>query len=189
MFEQPRQRQLLTGKFFSDTMRVASLLLSMSKQKLWGKGSFRETDRQTDRERNRDRDLLVRAPDLWSKGCEFVIERFVGRSSGRIFFSSVNFVCWLFLTRCPFQPPRYRSGTLKKKKTVVLPQMQVAGYTLTRIHPWPNEVGVVWLCLCPGIVWETIRRRAHTKLVREQSVTVVSARWATVDWSWPKEWN
>ena len=27
------------------------------------------------------------------------------------------------------------------------------------------------------------------QLVREHSVTVVSARWATVDWSLPKEWN
>ena len=34
-----------------------------------------------------------------------------------------------------------------------------------------------------------IRKRAHTQLVRKHSVTVVSARWATVDWSRPKEWN
>ena len=27
---------------------------------------------------------------------------------------------------------------------------------------------------CPGIVWEPIRKRAHTKLVREHSVTVGS---------------
>ena len=52
----------------------------------------------------------------------------------------------------------------------------------------PSEVGVCWLCHCPGIVWEPIRKRSHTQLVRKQSVTVVSARWATVDWSWPKEW-
>ena len=29
---------------------------------------------------------------------------------------------------------------------------------------------------------------AHTQLVREHSVTFVSVRWATLDWSWPKEW-
>ena len=34
-----------------------------------------------------------------------------------------------------------------------------------------------------------IRKRAHTQLVRERWATVESARWATVDWSWPKEWN
>ena len=48
---------------------------------------------------------------------------------------------------------------------------------------------VGWLCRCAGIVWEPIRNRAHMQLVREHSVTVVSAHWATVDWSWPKEWN
>ena len=32
-------------------------------------------------------------------------------------------------------------------------------------------------------------KRAHTQLVREHSATVVSARWATTDWSWPKKWN
>ena len=40
-----------------------------------------------------------------------------------------------------------------------------------------------------GIVWEPIRKRAHMQLIRKQSVTVISARWATVDWFWPKEWS
>ena len=31
--------------------------------------------------------------------------------------------------------------------------MQVAVYTETRIHPWPNKVREGWLC-CPWIVWE-----------------------------------
>ena len=53
----------------------------------------------------------------------------------------------------------------------------------------PNEAGVSWLCHCPGIVWELIRKQAHTQLVRAHSATVVSARWATVNWSWRKEWN
>ena len=42
---------------------------------------------------------------------------------------------------------------------------------------------------CPGIVWEPIWKQAHMQLVKEHSATVVPARWATVDWSWPKEWN
>ena len=46
-----------------------------------------------------------------------------------------------------------------------------------------------WLCPCPGIVWEPIRKRTHTQLNREHSATAVSVRWATVDWFWPKEWN
>ena len=51
--------------------------------------------------------------------------------------------------------------------------------------PTKSEWG--WLCHCPGIVWEPIRKRAHMQLIREHSVIVVSACWATVDWSWPKE--
>ena len=46
------------------------------------------------------------------------------------------------------------------------------------------EVGVRWLCRCTGIVWEPIRKRAHTRLVREHSASVILARWATVEWSW-----
>ena len=46
-------------------------------------------------------------------------------SGGRIFFSRVNFVCWLYLL--PVPPPCYRSGTLKTP--VTLPKVQVAGYT------------------------------------------------------------
>ena len=42
---------------------------------------------------------------------------------------------------------------------------------------------------CPGTVCEPIRTWAHEQLVREYSAIVVSARWATVDWSWPKEWT
>ena len=51
------------------------------------------------------------------------------------------------------------------------------------------EVGVGWLCRYSGIVLEPIWKRAHTQLVREHLTTVVSACSATVDWSWPKEWN
>ena len=32
-------------------------------------------------------------------------------------------------------------------------------------------------------------KQAHTQLLKEHSATVVSAHWATVDWSWPKKWN
>ena len=31
---------------------------------------------------------------------------------------------------------------------------------------WPNEVGAGWLCRCPVIAWEPLRKRAHTQLVR-----------------------
>ena len=48
-----------------------------------------------------------------------------------------------------------------------------SGHTLTK------QVGARCLRHCPGIVWEPIRKRAHTQLVMEHSATVVSARWAT----------
>ena len=81
---------------------------------------------------------LVRAPDSWSKGCECE-----SRQEQRENFLLRSYFCVLTLIRCPFHP--------------VLPQW---------IHPWPNEVGVGWLCRCQGTVWEVTRKRAHTRLVR-----------------------
>ena len=54
------------------------------------------------------------------------------------------------------------------------------------IQPWPNKVGVGWL-YCPSITWEPTR--AHMRLIRKCLSTVIWARWATVVWLWPKEWN
>ena len=100
-----------------------------------------------------------------------------GRSGGRIFFSRVDFVCWLLFGVCstPVSSQWHvkDSGHSAKRSGGSL-QLN------TRTH-WPNEVGVGWLCRCPDIVWELIKKRAHTQLVKEHSVTVVSARWATVD--------
>ena len=82
-------------------------------------------------------------------------------------------LCVLTLYSVSVPPQCYRSGMLKTP--VILPKVQVAGYTWTHIGPWPNEVGVGWLYCYPGIVWEPIRKRAHTQLVREHSVTVISS--------------
>ena len=60
--------------------------------------------------------------------------------------------------RCPFHP---RVTAVARKSRL----------TWTCLHPWPNEVGVGWPCRCPDIVWEPIRKRAHTQLVREHSAT------------------
>ena len=101
---------------------------------------------------------------------------------GKIIFCRVNFVCWLlfgvrsisvlpqWLVKDPGHSTKSAGGRLHLKHVGV----------------WSNEVGVDWLCRCPGIVWEPFRKRAHAQLVREQLVTVVSAHWATVDWSWLK---
>ena len=109
-----------------------------------------------------------------------------GRSGWRIFLSRVNFVWWfLFGVHSTLLLPQWNvkdpGHSAKKCKWQVIPKH---AYT-----PWPNEVGVGCLCLCPSTMWEPIRKRAHTQLVRKHSVTVISARWAPVDWSWPKEWN
>ena len=105
-----------------------------------------------------------------------------GRSSQRTFFSRVNFsVCSTpMLLHWPIKDPGHSAKSAK---------VQVACHAQTCIHPWPNKVGVGWLCHCPGIVWEHIQKRANMQLVREHLVTVISARWATVDWSWSKERN
>ena len=59
-----------------------------------------------------------------------------GRSGGRIFFSSQ--LCVLILYSVSVPTPCYLSGMLKTP--VILPKVQVAGYTETRIHSKPNEV-------------------------------------------------
>ena len=104
-------------------------------------------------------------------------------SSRRIFFSKVNSVLTLIL--CPFHllvtvvAHKRPWSFCKKCRWQVTPKR---AYTLA-----PSKLG--WLCSCPGKVWESIRKWAHMQLIREHLVTVVSAHWATVDWSWPKEWN
>ena len=48
--------------------------------------------------------LLVRVLDLWSKGCEFESQQ--EQLGNFLFFSRVNFVCWLYAVSVP--PPCYR---------------------------------------------------------------------------------
>ena len=79
------------------------------------------------------------------------------RNGTRIIFSTVNFVCWLYLVSIP--SPCYCSSM--QKTLVILSKVQVAGYTLTCIHPWLDEVRVGWLCQCAGILWEPIRKWAQ----------------------------
>ena len=107
-----------------------------------------------------------------------------GRSGGESFLLH-SWLSVLTLVGCPFHPV-LRHWHVKDPGH----SAQSAGgrlylntHTPLTIHPWPNEVEVGWLCRCPGIAWEAIRKRAHTQLVREHSATVISACWATVDWS------
>ena len=107
------------------------------------------------------------------------------RKGGRIFFSRINVVCWLLFA---------------VRSTPVLSQWHArdrghsaksaGGRCHLNMHTLLTRQGRSGLiCRCPGLVWKPIRKRAHTQLVMENSATVVSARWATVDWFWHKEWN
>ena len=127
---------------------------------------------------NRDSSVL-KAPDCYRK----VTSSNPDRRGRRIFLSRVNFAFWLLF------------GV---RATPVLPQGHVkdlchsAKSAGSRLHlnthtPLTKQSRSGLTMPLPGIVWEPIRKRAHTYPVREHLVTVVSARWATVDWSWHKE--
>ena len=69
------------------------------------------------------------------------------KSGWRIFFSRVNFLCWLLFS------VRSSSSALLQwhiKDHDHSAKVQMASYTWTRIHTWPSKV-------CPCIVWEPIR--------------------------------
>ena len=71
------------------------------------------------------------------------------RSGGRISFSRVNFLCWL-LFWYPFHP---RVTTVARKKMpVILPNVQVTGYSSTRMHL--TYVGLHEVTWC-RVVWCT----------------------------------
>ena len=80
-----------------------------------------------------------------------------GRSGGRIFFSRVNFVCWLLFDI---------------RSTPVLPQWHVK-------DPDRSAESV-----CVGLHLNTL-----TPWTQRKSEWADSTRWATVNWSWPMEWN
>ena len=82
--------------------------------------------------------------DSWSEGLGVD----PGGSSGRIYYSTANFLCGLFSS--VFIPPsRYCSSTYKTRSFYQKCEWQVTP-KLTSIHVWPNKVGVGWLC-CSGI--------------------------------------
>ena len=103
---------------------------------------------------------------------------------GRIFFSRVNFQCWLVLGY-PFQARNNKVARERLRSFCQKCRWKVTNKHTCTLVP-RKEVGVGRLC-CPGIVYEPIKKRAHAQLVRERSSTVVSSLWATVDWTWPNK--
>ena len=73
---------------------------------------------------------VVRAPDSWSKGRGF--------SGGRIFFSRVNFLCWL-LFRYPFHP---RVTAVARKRPRL--SCQKRRWQVTAKHAYTLRM---WLCM------------------------------------------
>ena len=65
--------------------------------------------------------LLVRAPDSWSKGCEFESRQ---KRPGEFSSPGLSFCADSYSVSVP--PPCYRNGT--QKAPVILPKVHVAGY-------------------------------------------------------------
>ena len=80
--------------------------------------------------------------------------------------------------------PCYRSG--RKKTPVILPEMQVAGYTSTSIQPSLNKVRVGWLC-CLGIAWKPIRetssKATHQRTLDHSCLILLSHCGLILAWS------
>ena len=55
--------------------------------------------------------------------------------------------------------PPHVTAVARKRPRLFCQKWQVAGYTWTCIHPWPNKVHVGWLC-CRSIVWEPSREKS-----------------------------
>ena len=105
------------------------------------------------------------------------------KSSGKVFFSRVHLLCWLLL-RVGYSPVLLQLHIKDPCHSVKCRWQVTPKHAYT---PWPIEVGVGWLC-CAGM-GSLAGKGAHRPLIREHSDTVLSARWATVNWSWPKKWN
>ena len=137
--------------------------------------------------------------------CVFAWNGFCGRLCVKYLVTNFLSVCCLKRARCAESlhyvvlsclfysylvsvPPRVTVVARKRPRSFC----QKCWWQVTPNHTYtfdPTKSRADWLCRCLGIVWEPIRKGAHKQLFREYSVTVVSARWATMDWSWPKEWN
>ena len=125
--------------------------------------------------------FLSRAPDPWSKGCEFE-----SRQKRRDNVLPQSELSVLILIRCPLHTrvasvarKRPRSF-LQKCRRQVTPEY---AYTLdsTKSERADYVVQAFWRNLSG--------KRTHSQLVRERSAAVVSAPLAIVDWFWLKKWN
>ena len=126
--------------------------------------------------------LLVRVPDSWSKGCKFKSQQERWEN-----FLLQSQLCVLTLIRCLFHP---RVTTVARKRPWSFFQKCRCQFTPKQAYTldptkseWADYAANQALC------GNLSGKQAHMQLIKEHLVTVVSARWAAVDWSWPEEWN
>ena len=100
-----------------------------------------------------------------------------GRSSRRIFFSRVNFVCWLI--QCPFHPSvtamaHKRSWSFCQKCSS---RLHLKAHTSLTQRSWS------------GLTTVSGNKLTHNSSRNTQLELSHSARWAILDLSWLNEWN
>ena len=104
------------------------------------------------------------------------------RSGGRFFFSMVNCACrLLFGVHSNPVLPRSFCQKCRLRLNTHTPSAQRSQSGLT-MPLYRHRVGTYQETSSQATSQGTLGHREH-------SATVISARWATVDWSWPKEWN
>ena len=129
--------------------------------------------------------LVGKSLDSRLKGCELEFRQ----ERWEKFFLWVSVVCWHLFGACSTPPPLpvflqwhikdsdhsaiSAGGRLHLNTHTPLTQWSRSGLTMLLSR---HSVGTIW-------------KQAHMQLVREHLVTVISAHWAIVDWSWHKGWN
>ena len=88
-----------------------------------------------------------------------------GRSSGGVFFSRVNFQCWLLfgVRSAPVWPQRHIKD-LGHSAESAGGRLHISAHTFFL----PNHVGIGWLC-CPGIVGEP-NRETNSHATRQKTL-------------------
>ena len=125
--------------------------------------------------------LLVKASDSWSKGCEFESQQ--ERQENFLLQSQL---CVLTLIRCPFHPHVKAVAHTRSQSFCQKCRWQVTAkhtYTLdpTKLE-WADYAAVQ--ALSGNLLGNELMSNSSGN-----TRSVVSACWATMDWSWPKEWN
>ena len=123
--------------------------------------------------------LLVRAPDLWSNGCKFESQQ--ERQENYLLQSQF---CVLSFIWCPFSP--HITTAACKRPRSFCKKCRLHLKTPTPVtHPSWNGLTMP---LSTNSVWIFQETSSHE--TRQGTLgPVLSACWATADWSWPKEWN